>query len=490
MMFTRFSSHRSTHPDRSGYRNGYRWAFTLVELLIVIVLITVVGSMISVALTSVRQTARIQRTRGELLNMGQLLQNRLASITFAKLEPRESFSVQTAAFASGWGADNGETPSEIESDDQSRRNMLLRRDFARLVLPECQADLLMPPATIQARRVDTTSTTSPARMFARGYKVVVPPVWDDMRSLAGLKNSIQIDAAGSAIGLVNSATSADVDSIGLFQGNATFRTICSTDTLGNAVNWTREYESAECLYLILATYQSNGQFAIDQIPKRNITNLDGDRVPEIVDAWGTPIRFLRSPVGGGRDSWNNWNPDRIGTDSEFTPEPDPYDFLLTDWRFDPDRLDLTAGSAGSPFRDAEAYHPVYVPPVIISAGADGEFGVLCPEDAPEFFSTSAVAMTPAPAPRVVAGNAVMTYRYPDPYFNVSSVLGGGAFVLSGNSNPPFAGTVRAKVRGDLAPGQTATGSNYGGDYIGGGYGGVIASQSEAAGDNITSLDDV
>lgn len=65
----------------------------------------------------------------------------------------------------------------------------------------------------------------------------------------------------------------------------------------NEMTWTKEYEDAECLYLILQSINENGTNGLDFIHESEIGDKDGDGMLEIWDAWGTPLAFLRWPAG-------------------------------------------------------------------------------------------------------------------------------------------------------------------------------------------------
>ena len=53
-------------------------------------------------------------------------------------------------------------------------------------------------------------------------------------------------------------------------------------------NWTEQYEGAECLWLIM---KFNTEVDIESIDK------DQDNMPEVADAWGNPVEFLRWAPG-------------------------------------------------------------------------------------------------------------------------------------------------------------------------------------------------
>ncbi len=435
--------------------------FTLIELLVVMAVMGILSGMLAYAMAQSQQQARNRRCTAELLNYGQILQTRLAGIAYAEIGLNESIGT-VASTAGGLGLVPAPAPAdmptvqEIESSDRARLALMARRDFARMVLPECQADLLVPPVSLQFRVVPPSIVG--LDMLPACAKIPPPPLWDRMRTLAGLRNSVEVDRAAATFGVSGAMSNPRVDAVQLFQNNAQFRQACSSDVAGNPVNWTREYESAECLYLILATFQSLGQLVVDQIPARNIGDLDGDGVPEILDPWGTPVRFMRSPIGLSGHGLKNWVEAKAGAgnEEEFPFDVEPLDFLLTDWRHEQRLLDTSNGPVS-------AFAPIYLPPIVISAGDDRVFGIRMPEDYPSYFSTSVVELSFPPTPRYpLSSNSLMTYRYPDPFFDVSS----GSNVLVSNGQNAFKGIIDAKTGGGLG----GTGSR------------------DTAADNITSID--
>ncbi|MFW6171919.1 MAG: type II secretion system protein [Planctomycetota bacterium] len=120
-------------------------------------------------------------------------------------------------------------------------------------------------------------------------------------------------------------------------------------------SWTPEHESAECLYLILATMRDGGTTGLDFFPEDEIGDVDGDGMPEILDPWGVPIRFLRWAPGFQSDIQTGPR-DGLGDDDSFNP--DPFDPLKVDPRWEDD----------DPSNDPFALYPL-----VVSAGRDGEF---------------------------------------------------------------------------------------------------------------------
>ena len=80
-------------------------------------------------------------------------------------------------------------------------------------------------------------------------------------------------------------------------------------------NWTDKYQGAECLYMIIAMATDRNRKALEFFRDSEIGDVDSDGMREILDAWGTPIRFLRWPAGFESEIQNR-------DPNEF---PDPFD---------------------------------------------------------------------------------------------------------------------------------------------------------------------
>ncbi len=447
----------STFPQIKRTDSGAKFGFTLVELLIVIALIGLVSAMLAQAMSGTLRQARERRGKGELLNYGQMLQSRMNAIAFAELKNNPS-SISSSAIPSGLGMGPTINRNELTSNDRLRTDMLARRDFARMALPECRADLLYPPATLQYRVLPSSGSG----VSARALKITPPPYWDQMRTVIGLRTAAEINDAWASLKLLpaSPATSPFVDSILLFQTNANFRKICSERIVPDPYGreWDRKNESAECLYLILSTAPLNDKMWIDLVPARNIGDTDNDGVPEILDPWGVPVAFIRSPIGlKGRG---------FG-ESSSSIDPDPFDFVGTDFRYQ---------------NTNPQFHPFYVPPAVISAGQDGEFGIRTPESIPDdYYSSSAVQLAGPPTPLRFNGSV---FRYPDPFFDVSTLSSSSNMrTLSWSGqivDPIFSSTQRAKSGGGI--GSTLDVDSDPTDFIN------HFEPDPAAADNLTSID--
>ncbi len=209
------------------------------------------------------------------------------------------------------------------------------------------------------------------------------------------------------------------------EGNAT---PTAQDVLDRATqNWQKhrpETESAELLYFALTASTSYGVGAVDtdRFTDEEVADTDEDGLPEFVDAWGQPLRFYRWPtrlidrnppvpftpvLADPADATDVRAIPMIDRDRAgllfrgLSPPPLPLpngvlprDLLLTD-PDDPvgrlyselERLDGTNGKPlfAAEFNEAKYHTPeTFHAPLVVSAGADGELGLLEPNDTGRF----------------------------------------------------------------------------------------------------------
>jgi prepilin-type N-terminal cleavage/methylation domain-containing protein len=133
-------------------------------------------------------------------------------------------------------------------------------------------------------------------------------------------------------------------------------------------SWTDEWEEAECLYLIVASMRDTDKAALDFFTQDEIGDVDGDGVPEILDAWGNPIMFIRwAPGFSGDADTPAISMQRRYAEDGTTFNPDPFDPLKVD----------THWSDMDPKN-----HPIALKPLIYSFGPDKEFtGIQLPDGA-------------------------------------------------------------------------------------------------------------
>jgi prepilin-type N-terminal cleavage/methylation domain-containing protein len=61
--------------------------------------------------------------------------------------------------------------------------------------------------------------------------------------------------------------------------------------------WTSPYQEAECLYMIVSRIRVGDENGLEFFSENEIGDIDNDGMPEIHDAWGNPIQFLRWAPG-------------------------------------------------------------------------------------------------------------------------------------------------------------------------------------------------
>ncbi len=284
-----------------------RQAFTLVELLVVITIITILASTALFAMYGVREDVRETRTRAMVAKINELI-----------MEKWESY--RTRAIPVDLGA-------ATDPRDAAGLRLNALRELMRMELPDRKSDLLFPvydsPIDPAADRPDFLASR--------------PSLW-----------RAYIRRARQQIIARYQLPQSDVDA---WKDDA---------------RWTLMNQNAECLYLILATIHERDTSGLESFSEREIGDADNDGMPEILDPWGSPIRFLRwapgfrsdiqrgdlAPLEDGNAGLGNGDAfDPLKVDPRWrdgVPDNDP--FLLFPLIFSPgrDRLIDVAGDFQSP----------------------------------------------------------------------------------------------------------------------------------------------
>lgn len=143
--------------------------------------------------------------------------------------------------------------------------------------------------------------------------------------------------------------------------------------------WTNQYESAECLYMILQCLPEENGSSLNFFSSSEIGDKDNDGMREILDAWGNPICFLRWAPGFESDrQYGKWSidPSRVA--------PDPYD---------PARADPRWPTSGSVPTDGQLFFSF---PLIFSAGPDGLYDIAVGDGSFSYFQTGTSTQSPGP----------------------------------------------------------------------------------------------
>jgi hypothetical protein len=269
--------------------------------------------MVMTAVRGVNLTARQARTRSIIAIVDSVIQEQYESYKYRPL-PVE-IPLLSMVMPAG-----SVLKYEVLPNEAARVRLNMIRDLQRMELPDRISDINVG-----------TAMNLPAEIVALADRVVESP--------------------GPPPGYVRSTdrTQRSLATVNWFNAASPPNRFAAYRRLSRAT-WTTEFQSAECLYLIMATSFVGGAPALEQIPPSNIGDVDNDGMPEILDGWGRPLGFVRWPVGFD-------DPD-LSIDRSM---PDDFDPLRADFASIP-------GVTGA---DA----PWSIRPLIISAGADGEFGI-------------------------------------------------------------------------------------------------------------------
>ncbi len=308
--------------DRPQYHNG----FTLVEILVVIVILGVMGGMVVTATNGVTNSARHARTKMIISAIDGVIQEQYDSYKY------RPYPIVLPNFSRTTGSPAVTVDYEVLAYEAARVRLIMTRDIQRMELPDKVTDVLQGPLP---------SPPWPPTTLPPPYLINAPA------TIKAVANRVAEDPVSGRI-------------VRYFDQRA--ESIVTWDTSGKIKTYHDRYRSnrsqgkfwsptnqgAECLYLIMSTSFVAGSPAIDSIPASNIGDTDSDGMLEILDGWGTPLEFIRWPVG--------YNDPTAGVQTTIPDE------------FDPFRSDFGYTVAGETA-------PYSLRPLIVSAGSDREFGI-------------------------------------------------------------------------------------------------------------------
>lgn len=224
-----------------------RGGFTLAELMIVMLIIVILSTIFLGALSQAEQSARKGRTRS--------LINKLHNMIMARWDTYRSARLPIVAEMKGTGAGSDSFDSSNDRaryrSNVARRRMFALRELMRMEMPDRYEDLTFSPAVL----TQPSSTTPFRSTLWYAYR----------RKISSAKNA-------------NQRTRGMTDDAFIRQA---------------ALN----YESAECLYLVLTTGIDQSSVSTEHLSPQDSGDKDFDGMPEFHDAWGNPIEFLRWAPG-------------------------------------------------------------------------------------------------------------------------------------------------------------------------------------------------
>jgi hypothetical protein len=174
--------------------------------------------------------------------------------------------------------------------------------------------------------------------------------------------------------------------------------IASLDKYNPALDANHTLRSSEILYdfLTQSNVLGNPPIGADAFTDAEVKDTDGNGLPELIDAWGNPLRFYRWPTrffrSGGVTSSPGTVPATLATISPpdvanaktlFASLPVFSGNLANDLNRDPDdplRSCIGISNFEQNFHTPATYHVL----LIVSAGPDGQLGIYEPDDVPNF----------------------------------------------------------------------------------------------------------
>lgn len=223
---------------RSLHKSATRRGFTLVELLITISIIGIMASMVLFAMFSAQEAAREQKTRALITKLNNIV-----------IQRYESYRTRRVPFVFPTIPQNASPANKVLYQKEiSRARLDCIRDLMRMEMPDRWSDIIDIPAA-----PFPVKPTDPANGIVDygGRKLTRPSI-----------NGAYY-ARATAPGATPSA----------------------------------EHEGAECLYMIVMQALAQESDSRDVFKAGDIGDLDDDDFPEFLDAWRSPIHFLRWAPG-------------------------------------------------------------------------------------------------------------------------------------------------------------------------------------------------
>jgi prepilin-type N-terminal cleavage/methylation domain-containing protein len=315
----------NAHRDRI-----IRRSFTLTELLVVIMVIGILSSSLLFAMYNAVQQAKESRTRAQITKLHELLMTRW-----------DSYRTRAIRL-------NIAGPARRDGRAVAAARVIAMRDLMRMELPERKTEVWDDPVSFGVPYSYDLTTTMGIQNFSGSVTVNIarPPVLREYRR--------RVENLVSPANL----------------------------TTGMAA-WTEPYQGAECLYMIIASMQDITGNALDFFQETEIGDKDGDGMPEIWDAWGNPIEFLRWAPGYFASPGPDGNWGVAGADDDSNSTVDDISEAL--WPGSDDMMIVSDLQKRDPQESPDPFDPLRIfpgsfalYPLIYSAGPDGLYDINVP----------------------------------------------------------------------------------------------------------------
>lgn len=268
-------------------RRRTRGGFTLVELMVVILIIGILTSLFLLALAKATETAKAARTRSLITKIHNMLMARWDAYRTIRLP------ITAEAKGTGGNADlfNASNEQQRYRQNVARRRLFALRELLRMEMPDRYEDIV----SFQPAVLVLPGSTTPVR----------PYLWNVYN------RRIMASQAAHPVGKGMSLQE----------------------------YWayvSRQYESAECLYMILTSGIDDSSVSTEHFSPSDVGDKDSDGMPEFLDAWKNPIEFLRWAPGNVspmqpvfRYSKSDWS--SVFHPTQYT-DPNNPDLLVSRWQ--------------------------------------------------------------------------------------------------------------------------------------------------------------
>ena len=296
-----------------------RRGFTLIELLGAIAIIGIMTGMVMFTLAGAQEDAKRAKTKATIEKLNAVILQKFEEFRYrtVKLPIPRRYTQRNFGMAAIPG--RAEAAPLLKPRTVATIRTVLLKDYMRMEMPDKQTDLTYTPTTLINILLEDGSTVTlddfGGRYCPRDYNV--------------LRDYFNLVAIAEPVAGASNANTTALNT--------------------SRPTWTDTFESAECLYAIVANSFIAGATALEGFHASEIGDVDGDSYPEFIDAWGFPIRFIRWPAG--HDS-------QLNLSYKSTPDS-----------FDPHRTNAAWSNPSL------TQKPWTLIPLIVSRGPDKDFGI-------------------------------------------------------------------------------------------------------------------